>query len=66
VSALKDWRKAAAVRTGLELSLVIPQRLIDKIAEAAPRSLDELRAVEGLRQWRVEAFGEEILKTTRA
>ena len=62
VAAMKEWRKSAATRIGLELSLVIPQRLIDKIAEANPGSLDELSAVEGLRRWRVEAFGEEILR----
>ena len=65
VSALKDWRKAASARVGLELSLVIPQRLIDKIADQNPRTLDELQAIEGLRKWRVEAFGEEILKLIR-
>ena len=62
VAALKEWRKAAAERIGLELSLVIPQRLIDKIAEANPGNLGELSAIEGLRRWRVEAFGEEILR----
>jgi ribonuclease D len=62
VAGLKEWRKTASTRIGLELSLVIPQRLIDKIAEANPASLDELSAIEGLRRWRVEAFGEEILK----
>lgn len=65
VAALKEWRKAAAARIGLELSLVIPQRLIDRIAEANPRSLEELSAIEGLRRWRVEAFGEEILRATQ-
>jgi ribonuclease D len=62
VAALKEWRKAASTRIGLELSLVIPQRLIDKIADANPASLEELAAIEGLRRWRVEAFGEEILR----
>ena len=62
VAVMKEWRKAASTRIGLELSLVIPQRLIDKIAEANPASLDELSAIDGLRRWRVEAFGEEILK----
>ena len=62
VAALKEWRKAAATRVALELSLVIPQRLIDKIAEANPGNLEELSAIEGLRRWRVEAFGEEILR----
>ncbi|MBK5254478.1 MAG: HRDC domain-containing protein [Vicinamibacteria bacterium] len=65
VAAIKEWRKAASARMGLELSLVIPQRLIDKIAEANPASLAELSAVEGLRRWRVEAFGEEILRLIR-
>ena len=62
VAALKEWRKAASTRIALELSLVIPQRLIDKIAEANPGSVSELSAIEGLRRWRVEAFGEEILR----
>ncbi|HQZ18969.1 MAG TPA: HRDC domain-containing protein, partial [Vicinamibacteria bacterium] len=62
VAALKEWRKAAAARIGLELSLVIPQRLIDKIAEANPGSIEDLSAIEGLRRWRVEAFGGEILR----
>lgn len=62
VSVLKEWRKAAAERAGLDLSLVLPQRLIDRIAEANPGSIAELEAVEGLRRWRVEAFGAEILK----
>ena len=61
-AALKEWRKNAAVRVGLELSLVIPQRLIDKIADANPATMEALAAVEGLRRWRVEAFGDEILK----
>ena len=62
VAILKEWRKTAATRIGLELSLVIPQRLIDRIAEANPATLYELQAIDGLRRWRVEAFGEEILK----
>jgi len=66
VAALKEWRKAAALRVGLELSLVIPQRLIDKIGEANPTTLEELSRVEGLRRWRVEAFGPEILKIIRS
>ena len=62
VAAMKDWRKAVATRIGLELSLVIPQRLIDRIAEANPASIEDLAAIDGLRRWRVEAFGEELLR----
>jgi ribonuclease D len=65
VAALKEWRKTAATRMGLELSLILPQRLIDKVADADPGSHEELLAIEGLRRWRVEAFGEEILRLMR-
>jgi ribonuclease D len=65
VAAMKEWRKSAATRVGLELSLVIPQRLIDRIAEANPSTLEDLGAIEGLRRWRVEAFGEELLRVIK-
>ena len=65
VAALKEWRKAASAQVALELSLVIPQRLIDRIAEANPGNTEELAAIEGLRRWRVEAFGEDILRAIK-
>jgi len=65
VAALKEWRKLASPRIGLELSLVLPQRLIDRICEVNPATIEGLSAIEGLRKWRVEAFGEEILKMIR-
>lgn len=65
VASLKEWRKGAAARVGLELSLVLPQRLIDRVAEAHPSSTGEMLAIEGLRRWRVEAFGAEILGCLR-
>ena len=64
VAALKEWRKSAATRVGLDLSLVLPQRLIDRVAEAHPADLAGLAAIDGVRRWRVEAFGPEILRVT--
>lgn len=65
VAALKELRKGAATRIGLDLSLLLPQRLIDRIAEANPAGHAELSAVEGLRHWRVEAIGDEILRAIK-
>jgi ribonuclease D len=65
VAALKEWRKVASPRIGLDLSLVLPQRLIDKIGEAAPTTVEGLAAIEGIRRWRIEAFGEEIVAIVR-
>jgi ribonuclease D len=61
VEALKAWRAQEAAREGLDVSVVLPQRLIDAVAEIAPRDLDGLSAVPGLRRWRVEAYGTGIL-----
>jgi len=62
IERLRAWRATESERLKVELAVVLPQRLIDRLAEAAPRSLEALRAVEGLRTWRVDAFGPELLR----
>ncbi len=61
IARLKAWRTAKAAELKLDVSVVLPQRLIDKLAEAGPRDGDGLDAIEGLRRWRIQAFGREIL-----
>jgi len=61
VDLLKAWRSGEAARLALDVSVVLPQRLLEKVAEAAPRSLAELQAVPGLRRWRIEALGAGML-----
>jgi ribonuclease D len=58
---LRAWRGVKAAELKLDVSVVLPQRLIDKLAEAGPRDGDGLEAIEGLRRWRIQAFGREIL-----
>jgi ribonuclease D len=57
VESLRAWRALEAARLAVDVSVVLPQRLLDKVAEAAPREVADLEAVEGLRRWRVSAFG---------
>jgi ribonuclease D len=61
IEALREWRAPAATRFGLDPGVLLPNRLIAEIARAAPRDRDELARVEGLRRWRVEILGDEIL-----
>lgn len=61
VERLRAWRTARAAELGVEASVVLPQRLIDRLAETCPRDEAELGAVEGLRRWRADAFGAELL-----
>jgi ribonuclease D len=58
---LKEWRNRRAGNLKLDVAVVLPQRLIDRLAEAAPSDRDGLGRIEGLRRWRVEAFGDEML-----
>jgi ribonuclease D len=59
--ALRRWRAQAAERYGLDPGVLLPNRLIGAIAGTGPRSVEELARIEGLRRWRVETFGAEII-----
>jgi ribonuclease D len=61
IDALKAWRSREAARLALDVSVILPQRLLEKVAEAAPRSVPDLDAVPGLRRWRIEALGESMV-----
>jgi len=61
VDRLRAWRAAKATELGVEVSVVLPQRLIDRLAAAAPRDPAGLGAIEGLRRWRAAAFGTDLL-----
>src|SRR5690606_18067799 len=61
IDALRAWRAAEAERSGLDVAIVMPQRLLERIADAAPETLDELAAVDGIRRWRVVEWGSALL-----
>jgi ribonuclease D len=61
IEALRKWRAASTERLGLEPGLLLPNRLISVIAEAAPRSTEALMALDGVRRWRAEHFGRELI-----
>jgi len=58
---LKALRTRKAAELKIDVSVVLPQRLIDRLAAAGPSDSAGLAAIEGLRRWRVAAFGPEIL-----
>ena len=61
IDRLKSWRAGAADRMKLDPGLLLPQRLIDRIARERPKDRTALTGVDGLRGWRIEAFGNELL-----
>jgi ribonuclease D len=62
ITALTAWRAGAAARLGVDPGLVLPRRLIERVAEMAPRDLEGLARIDGIRRWRVAALGCEILE----
>lgn len=61
IDALRAWRAKEAERLGLDIAIVLPQRLLEKVAEAHPRSIADLERIEGLRRWRASALGASLL-----
>ena len=61
IEALRTWRGEQATRSRLDPSIVLSQRLLERIAIAEPETLAELAAVEGVRQWRVAEWGPALL-----
>jgi ribonuclease D len=58
---LHSWRKERAFRRAVESDVILSRDALWAIAQAEPRSLEELRQVKGLGPWRFQAYGPEIL-----
>ena len=59
--ALRGWRATAAKRLDLDPGVLMPGRLIDLIAAPPRIDRDALERLEGLRQWRVREFADELI-----
>lgn len=66
VDRIKAWRAGAAIKAGLEPGVLLPQKLIERIATDRPSNPGALAEIPEIRRWRVETFGTEILEAARA
>lgn len=62
---LRTWRKAAAAGMKVESDVVLPRDLMDAIATANPRNLEQLAPVMREVPWRLEHFGPQILRALK-
>jgi ribonuclease D len=60
VKTAKAWREKKSVKLALDPSLILTNAQIRALAMAYPKSIMDLHKIEDLRQWQIEAFGEEI------
>ena len=62
--ALKKWRTAEAARLAVDVSVVLPQRLLEQVAERPPARPEDLLRIDGFRRWRVAEFGPALVQAT--
>jgi len=60
--ALREWRKNAAKKRGLESDLILPRDLLIEIATRTPRDLADLKEIMDPLDSRFQRYGEEILR----
>jgi ribonuclease D len=65
VDQLKAVRNRRADEIGLPKGTLMSNALLLAVARAAPATMEELLAVEGMRMWKAQAAGEGLLKITR-
>jgi len=63
LEALRTWRKKAGLQMKVPSDVVLPKDLMGELAQAAPHSRAELEQAMQSAPWRLEHFGEAILKT---
>jgi ribonuclease D len=61
MDALRTWRQSKAKELDLQVGVVFPANLLENLAEAHPADLEGLQNLPGMRRWRVQEFGEEVL-----
>jgi len=58
---LKDWRNRVVGTKGLPPVVVANNTVLKDVAKVAPRTLQDLADIPGVRRWQVAEFGDEIL-----
>jgi uncharacterized membrane-anchored protein YhcB (DUF1043 family) len=63
---IKKWRRDYAVENDIETEyMILNQRTMHAICNELPTTIDELKAVKGVGQKKVKAFGEEIVEIVK-
>ncbi len=58
---LRSWRRERSDKEGMDSSLVLNRHVMLRLAMKRPKSLEQIGAVEGLRAWQLERFGDDLL-----
>lgn len=62
MKSLKQWREAKAGELGIEAGILVNNSMLEGVADAACLKEGETPVIPALKQWQMEAFGEELLR----
>jgi ribonuclease D len=61
-TVLHTWRKERAVQRGVESDVIISKQALWSLAQQIPTSLDEMARIPGIGPWRLQTYGDELLR----
>jgi len=59
---LHGWRKERAIQRNLDSSLILSKQTLWEIAREMPEDLEALSKIQGMGEWRLRTYGDELLK----
>jgi ribonuclease D len=62
VEKLKKWRQTKSEELELSVGVTFPGNLLETIASSPPADYDALANIRGMRRWRIQEFGQEVLE----
>jgi ribonuclease D len=62
---LRDWRKRIARQRHVDPDVIVSNATLWRLAERAPRSLQQLAATQALGPWKQQTYGEALLAVLR-
>lgn len=65
VKALRKWRDAQADRLALDPALICTKALMGTIAQQKPCRIADLKAIDEMKNWQKNAFGQDIVQVMR-
>lgn len=60
-TALQKWRKQRGEARGVESDVILPRETLWALAEHAPASVEAMRSIRGLTDYRLQQYGDELL-----
>jgi len=61
-TALHTWRKEVANERDVDSDVIISRHTLWEIARLQPKTVDDLRGLKGIGEWRLKTYGEQLIE----